>query len=314
MATSIFCASKISLLKLWQEKLEHFNTYIAKSKNELLEFLSDYNEPIVLIIDNNLFAKEDEKFLEKLRDSYPLVKVSVLSNKPSIKEAQNFIKLGVKGYGNSYMYKTHFQDMTETVWNNKLWFYPEFIKTFFPNHYKNSDEKSLATIKEIAHLAIIRDAQEERIAEVNDIINENETIIVPYEDSYISLNIGGTENIEIFGIDSLYFEQSVFVKKSFSKSVTLEKEMLDEVLEMLGENLDKTCKKNPISKDQKEKKAYYQGTFNQYTIKPSKSFHGYFIIEDSIKNRDGSDLIHESIEALVFQDETKILHEILPEQ
>lgn len=307
MATSILCASKISLLKRWNTTLKFFRTYIAKNKSELLEFLHNHKAPIVLIIEKYLFEKEDEKFLQNLRDNFPFVKICVLSNKPNIKEAQNFIKLGIKGYGNSYMYKTHLQDMVEAVWSGDFWFYPEFIEVFFPQNKLNAFRKTQAIIKEISHLAIIRDAQEERIAQINESINENETLITPYKDSYVSLNIDDKNSIELDGVSALYFEKSVFVKSSFKDISTLNIQKVNTVLEALGEKPFKIANQE---KSEKNKQAYYKGYLKEYVIKPSQSFSGYWIIKDSVSKRDGSDLIDKEVEYLVFKDTTKSFKDI----
>lgn len=312
MVTSIFCASKVSLLRRWYTSLKSFNTYIAKNKNELLEFLDTYNTPIVLIIESHLFEKDHGAFLEKLRDEFSFVKVCVLSNKPNIKEAQICIKLGVKGYGNSYMYKTHFQDMVNVVWDNKLWFYPDFITTFFPKNTKNHFQNPQATIKNISHLAIIRDEHEERIAEIGDTLKQDETIIAPYKDSHISLDIGDENNIEIEGTDSLYLDESVFVQDSFQEKAIIDKKMANKILDMLGVKPLKSTKNKSIKKDTST--AQYQGYFKEYTISSSKNFKGYFIIKDTITSRDGSDLIDENIQLLVFKDCTKTFQNISSEK
>lgn len=312
MATAIFCASKVSLLQHWGEILSDFTIYIAKNKEELFGFLDTYEKPLVLIIQSNIFNKEDEEFLATLRDQYPHVKVCVLSSKPSIKEGQNFLKLGVKGYGNTYMSKAYLQSMATAIWNNMWWFYPDFVENFFQKEIFFSPKKHQATMKSISHMAIIRDSNEERIAQEGEEIKENEILISPYEDSKVLLSFTD-DTIEINGIDTLLLEKSVFGDSGFEKEGVLDKNKIQYILEFLGEENPhfaekKSIFKNPTAKE--VQKIYFKGFLNEYKIFKSKALKDHFIVNDTISQRDKGTLIDNTITLLVFKDGEKNVDQI----
>ncbi|ANE35485.1 hypothetical protein CIG11343_0403 [Campylobacter iguaniorum] len=59
--------------------------------------------------------------------------------------------------------------------------------------------------------------------------------------------------------------------------------------------------------------AIYKGKFDEYIIKASQHINGFFVITDTIKDRDSSDLIGPAVKTLVFSDCTKSFDEIKSE-
>lgn len=60
-----------------------------------------------------------------------------------------------------------------------------------------------------------------------------------------------------------------------------------------------------------EKTAFYQGKFSEYEIFLSKNVHGFYVLTDTIKDRDSSDLVDGNISTFVFSDCKKSFDEIM---
>lgn len=66
-----------------------------------------------------------------------------------------------------------------------------------------------------------------------------------------------------------------------------------------------------LPKNDDIRRAIYSGNFNEYTIKPSRTMSGYFVITDLVQKRDRSDLISSEIKQFVFKDGIKTYEELL---
>lgn len=76
--------------------------------------------------EEKIFVSDAESFAS-LFERYPSAKVLVLSPVPSFSEGVMLLQQGVRGYGNSYMQKTHFCQAVATIENDAIWIYPELM-------------------------------------------------------------------------------------------------------------------------------------------------------------------------------------------
>lgn len=70
----------------------------------------------------------DADSLASLLMHYPSARVLVLSPMPNFSEGVTLLQKGVRGYGNSYMQKTHFCQAVATIENDAIWIYPELMQ------------------------------------------------------------------------------------------------------------------------------------------------------------------------------------------
>lgn len=68
---------------------------------------------------------------------------------------------------------------------------------------------------------------------------------------------------------------------------------------------------NPENIDENEIIAKYQGKFIEYSLKPSKNMPGFYLIKDSVANRDSTDLISDKIQKFIFSDCEKTFDELV---
>ena len=90
--------------------------------------------------------KASREILQKHHDMTLLV----LSDNPSFNEGSQLLALGVKGYGNTHMFKLHMQQAIGMLKSGNIWLYPSFmqelIQTIQPQN--NSKERVLEKLTE----------------------------------------------------------------------------------------------------------------------------------------------------------------------
>jgi len=77
--------------------------------------------------EEKIFVSDAESLPALLRH-YPSAKVLVLSPMPNFLEGVTLLQQGIRGYGNSYMQKTHFCQAVATIENDAIWIYPELMQ------------------------------------------------------------------------------------------------------------------------------------------------------------------------------------------
>lgn len=101
------------------------NTLLAQRFDEIgLDFSFLENETPDL---SGLFICDPVNFYALL-ETYPDVKVLVLSTMPSFNEGVALLQKGIRGYGNAYMHKVHLEQAISTIENNAVWLYPEMMQ------------------------------------------------------------------------------------------------------------------------------------------------------------------------------------------
>lgn len=90
----------------------------------------------------------DAESLPSLLMHYPSAKVLLLSPMPNFSEGVTLLQQGVRGYGNSYMQKTHFCQAVATIQNDAIWIYPELMQELIVQGSKSvvSNEEVLDTL------------------------------------------------------------------------------------------------------------------------------------------------------------------------
>lgn len=314
----ILYSTKLSLLKHWHKSLEDLkiDVYVTKTKSELFEYFNANKHPTILVMQNDLNDEKNEEFLALLKRTYTWVSVCILSSNPNLKEASECLKLGVRGYGNAYMYSLHVKQMVQNINNNLFWFYPDFLEAFLDKKVEKNISQ-IGVVSDIKNLVLANTNEEEHIVIPDEKIYENETFITPYENSFIEFRLANNRLIHISGNDCIYFDKTIYIQDDLSKFCIFDKEKSLEILSFLGEDEDlqrkKIIPKKTIQITSKEAVAKYNGNFQEYNIKLLKNMTDFLIIEDSVANRDGSDLINNKIDKFIFLDTTKTYEQLLEE-
>ena len=125
----ILYASNSEIFEHWHSSLQAEEIHRCRHEKELLSFLNSLHVKSVLLFDEHCCGDAIEGFLDLLQSEYSLVRIILLSQKPSFVQGSLFLKYGVKAYGNTYMDPIHLQEALEVVKHGDTWLYPEFIQT-----------------------------------------------------------------------------------------------------------------------------------------------------------------------------------------
>ena len=80
----------------------------------------------------------DPKKALQLLQELPTARVIVLSDAPSYAEGSRLLPLGVRGYANSYIHKTHLEQALHAIESGNVWLYPEFMQELIQNATGNA--------------------------------------------------------------------------------------------------------------------------------------------------------------------------------
>jgi len=118
----IFFGSDIDIVDEWKKKntLEHTSsTYDLVSLEKVLSIV---DESYIIIADYDTMSQEISKLIATNKLPHNTI---VLEKVPAITSGKMLIAHGAKAYGNSRMSPANFNQMIQTVANNKVWTYPE---------------------------------------------------------------------------------------------------------------------------------------------------------------------------------------------
>ena len=84
-------------------------------------------ESAVQIAHDAIIIADPEAAMQLLQEQ-PSARVMVLSDTPSYAEGSRLLPLGIRGYANSYIHKTHLDQALHAIASGNVWLYPEFMQ------------------------------------------------------------------------------------------------------------------------------------------------------------------------------------------
>lgn len=150
MQTVILLTNRSSILQNWSEALAG-NYELIESKDEFdcIHHLHSYPDSTILLHINS-FDGTVAKFLKKIRYDYPDAHIMLLSDIPHFQEGIAYLRMGVNGYGNSYLNRSHLQHALSVITDGNIWLYPKFLdillKETLTSKNTNEEQKSLSKL------------------------------------------------------------------------------------------------------------------------------------------------------------------------
>ncbi len=129
------------------EILKYLEDTISPAKSKYIEDIEQAKDDSCVIIDFNTCAKDLYSFLKK--NYKKSIKIIVLDNKPKNDIAKILLSNGVRAYGNMYMLPIHLNSCLETVKNNQIWVYPEFIESIMSELNKEYNQEVKSSLTDI---------------------------------------------------------------------------------------------------------------------------------------------------------------------
>lgn len=147
------------VLKRWQSLLAGLHRLEqTASFDDLIKLLSSQRFDLVMLHRQLL----DGGSLAELLKGAPASRIFLLSDKPDHEEGYAFLKMGIVGYGNSYISAERLAEAVHVITSGGVWLGQKIIQQLILEAYKNSgknDEKIEAT------LAVLT-PKERRVAEL----------------------------------------------------------------------------------------------------------------------------------------------------
>lgn len=158
-----------SILKGWKEALSsEYEMILCQNENECLARLKMDPKSTVLLHLNSM-KSEIAKFLKVLHYQFPLANILLLSDIPKFQEGIAMLRMGVKGYGNSYLNSSHLTHAMDVVSDGNVWLTPQFLDILIKETYVPSNEK-----KEPPRLSLLSKREKEVAAYVAQGLNNTE--------------------------------------------------------------------------------------------------------------------------------------------
>ena len=132
----------INVLNEFKERDTNKSSLKFDDIKTLTEYINKLNS-YILVIDYDSTAKDINTLISS--NNLPQ-NIIVLERVPAIATGKMLISHGIKAYGNSRMLTHHYNQMIETVKNNKIWTYPELTAALVKETKKttlNPDAKEL---------------------------------------------------------------------------------------------------------------------------------------------------------------------------
>lgn len=128
MQTVLLLSTRESICRSWMEALEDYNLISCKDEFDCIKHLQEFPQSIILLHINS-FEGEVKKFLKKVHSDYAQAHTILLSDIPSFNEGIALLRIGVNGYGNSYINRSHLQHALSVIADGNIWLYPKFLDT-----------------------------------------------------------------------------------------------------------------------------------------------------------------------------------------
>lgn len=169
MKTVLTYTARDSIFQGWKEALENEYEIIACENEEAcIEALRRHPQS-TLLLHNNSMKSDIAKFLKTVHYQFQDANILLLSDVPKFQEGIVFLRMGVKGYGNSYLNSAHLMHAMDVVSDGNVWLYPRFLDILIKETYLPQNEK-----KEDPRLSLLSKREMEVATYVAQGLNNNE--------------------------------------------------------------------------------------------------------------------------------------------
>ncbi len=169
MKSVLTYTTRDSIFQGWKEALgDEYDITICQSENECLESLKRYPKS-TLLLHNNSMKSDITKFLKTVHYQFQDANILLLSDVPKYQEGIAMLRMGVKGYGNSYLNSSHLTHAMNAVSDGNVWLYPQFLDILIKETYLPQKDK-----KENPRISLLSKREMEVAQYVAQGLNNNE--------------------------------------------------------------------------------------------------------------------------------------------
>ncbi|MFY9142155.1 response regulator transcription factor [Sulfuricurvum sp.] len=169
MKTVLTYTARDSILQEWKEALQNeYEIIVCQDEDTCLSALEQHPKS-TLLLHNNSMKSDIAKFLKTIHYQFQHANILLLSDVPKYQEGIAMLRMGVKGYGNSYLNRAHLTHAMDVVSDGNIWLYPQFLDVLIKETYQPHNEK-----KEDPRLSLLSKREMEVAEYVAQGLNNNE--------------------------------------------------------------------------------------------------------------------------------------------
>lgn len=169
MKTVLAYTTRNSILKEWSEALhDEYDLISCQDEMGCLKALATYPKS-TLLLHNNSMKSDIAKFLKTVHYQFQDANILLLSDVPKFQEGISMLRMGVKGYANSYLNSSHLTHAMNVVSDGNVWLYPQFLDVLIKETYQPQIHK-----KEDPRLSLLSKREREVSQYVAQGLNNNE--------------------------------------------------------------------------------------------------------------------------------------------
>lgn len=169
MKTVLAYTTRESILEGWKEALQdEYSIITCKDEESCILALENYKNSTLLLHKNSM-KSDIAKFLKMLHYRFSDANILLLSDIPRFQEGIAMLRMGVKGYGNSYLNSSHLTHAMNVVSDGNVWLYPQFLDILIKETYQPTEKK-----KEDPRLSLLSKREMEVARYVAQGLNNNE--------------------------------------------------------------------------------------------------------------------------------------------
>ncbi len=133
-----------TVLERWSELLDKHELEQATTLIDLKRLCSGDTFDLLLMHRSMV----DVETLKDIRRAFPLVRILLLSDRPDEEEGLTFIKLGISGYGNTYISTARLTEAVNVITHGAVWLGQKVMQRLILETYARAKEKAASNSEE----------------------------------------------------------------------------------------------------------------------------------------------------------------------
>jgi DNA-binding NarL/FixJ family response regulator len=140
----LLCSANETVLERWSELLDKHELEQATTLIELKRLCSGDKFDLLLMHRSMV----DVDAFSEIRRSYNSIRILLLSDRPDEEEGLTFIKLGISGYGNTYISTARLSEAVNVITHGAVWLGQKVMQRLILETYARAKEKAASNSEE----------------------------------------------------------------------------------------------------------------------------------------------------------------------
>jgi DNA-binding NarL/FixJ family response regulator len=134
----LLCSADLSVMQRWTDLLGKYSLQQATSVTSLKQKCTDTKFDMILLHRSLV----DVETFKEIRRSFDTVRIMLLSDRPDEEEGLTFIKLGISGYGNTYISPARLTEAVSVISHGAVWLGQKVMQRLILETYTRTKKKA----------------------------------------------------------------------------------------------------------------------------------------------------------------------------